>query len=85
MLGNVLRRKEGILHNKKYVLYRRKMGYFPKGLTHDWSRNDDWGRAREKTRLSRLQKYLFRIVKKIGYFPKGLTHDFDQKFDLFFC
>ena len=53
------------------------MGYFPKGLTHDWSRNDDWGRSREKRRLSRLQKYLFHIVKK-----SVITQDFRQKFEL---
>ena len=52
------------------------MGYFPKGLTHDWSRNDDWGRSREKRRLSRLQKYLFHIVKK-----SVITQDFRQKFE----
>ena len=62
---------------KKFLLYRRKMGYFPKGLTHDWSRNDDWGRSREKRRLSRLQKYLFHIVKK-----SVITQDFRQKFEL---
>ena len=53
------------------------MGYFPKALTHDWSRNDDWGRSREKRRLSRLQKYLFHIVKK-----SVITQDFRQKFEL---
>ena len=53
------------------------MGYFPKGLTHDWSTNDDSGRSREKRRLSRLQKYLFHIVKK-----SVITKDFRQKFEL---
>ena len=53
------------------------MGYFPKGLTHDWSRNDDWGRSREKRRLSRLQKYRFHIVKK-----SVITQVFCQKFEL---
>ena len=47
------------------------MGYFPKGLTLDWSRNDDWGRSREKRRLSRLQKYLFDTVKKSFIFQRG--------------
>ena len=53
------------------------MGYFPKRLTHDWSRNDDWGRSRKKRRLSRLQKCLFHIVKK-----SVITHDFRQKIEL---
>ena len=35
MFGDVLKKKEGVLHNK-YVLCSRKMGYFPKGLTHDF-------------------------------------------------
>ena len=77
MFGNVLKRKEGLLHNKKNVLYRKKMGYFPKRLTHDWSRNDDWERSRKKRRLSRLQKCLFHIVKK-----SVITHDFRQKIEL---
>ena len=47
------------------------MGYFPKGLTHDWSRNEDWGRSREKRRLSRLQKYLFDTVKNRLFSKRG--------------
>ena len=38
MLGDVLERKKAVQQDKKIcVLYSRKIGYFPKGLTHDFS------------------------------------------------
>ena len=52
---------------KKYVLYSRKIRYFPKGLTHDFG---------QKFELGKIRKF------EIGNFPKGLTHDFGQKFEL---
>ena len=37
IFGDVLERKEAVLHDKKKnVLYSRKIRYFPKGLTHDF-------------------------------------------------
>ena len=37
MFGDVLERKEAVLHDKKIcVLYNRKIRYFPKELTHDF-------------------------------------------------
>ena len=34
--GDVLERNEAVLENKKCVLYRRKIGYFPKRLTNEF-------------------------------------------------
>ena len=37
MFGDVLERKEAVLHNKiRCVLYCGTIGYFPKGLIHDF-------------------------------------------------
>ena len=62
MFGDVLDRKEAFLDKKICILYVRKMGNFPKGLTHDFGqkfqlsslfvfienrpRNDVWGCSR---------------------------------------
>ena len=63
LFGVVLERKEAALYNTNIcVLYSRKIGYFQKGLTHDfgqkfvlsslfvlienWARNDVWGCSR---------------------------------------
>ena len=37
MFGDVLGRKEAFVDNKICILYVRKIGNFPKGLTHDFS------------------------------------------------
>ena len=57
MFGDVLGRKEGVLHNK-YVLCSRKMGYFPNGLTHDFG---------QKLELSSLFFFLLNIGQEIMF------------------
>ena len=88
MFGDVLKTKEAVLYNTNIcVLYSQKIGYFPKGLTHDFGqkfslfssfvfieinrRNDVWGCSRLKRSLSTLQKYVFFIVKKWDIFQRG--------------
>ena len=69
MFGDVLGRKEAFVDNKICILYVRKIGNFPKGLTDDFgrkielsswfvfienrSRNDVWRCSREKRSFSR--------------------------------
>ena len=94
MFGDVLERKEAVLHDKKICFIQSKNQNFPKGLTHDFGQkfelsllfvfiknrtsNDVWDVLDKKEALLDYKKCIS-YSRKTGYFEKGLTHDFDQK------
>ena len=96
---DILQRNNRFLGSKKKNSKSRKIGIFPKRLTHGFCpKNHNFstfflrqyrqGKCllryfKTKQRISRLKKKRNSKSQKIEIFPKGLTHGFGQKFAIF--
>ena len=99
MFGDVLDRKESFLDNKNMYFYVRKIGNFPKGLTHDVGekfelssffvfienrpRNDVWDVLDRKEAFLDNNK-MYLISPKNRKFSKGVNRLFWSKTRTFF-